>query len=434
MKDKIVLNSAEQRRVLVLNQLEAGVLSPAQAGQLLGLGERQLRRLRARYRQEGAGALAHGNRGKRPVNAVEVGLARRVVELATTTYQGFNQQHLTEMLAEREGLHLSRPTVHRLLKAAGVPAPRKRRPAKAHHRRDRMAQEGCLLQVDGSRHDWLEGRGPYLTLVGAIDDATGLVDGAVFREQEDAQGYFLVLRQVVVSKGVPLALYSDRHGIFVKTSKQEPSLEEQLSGQRQLTQMGRLLEELQVELILARSPQAKGRIERLWGTLQDRLTSELRLQGVSTLEEANRVLAQHLPRHNRQFAVVAQDPAVAWRVRPRQLDQLFCFKFHRVVALDHTVRFEGQVIDIPRPLPRSLARARVEVQQRFDGTLRVFHEGRCLATTQSQLLQGPLRLNSLTKPELPLPVPKHSQPRLRRSTPWKPAANHPWNAPWKQTG
>jgi hypothetical protein len=255
-----------------------------------------------------------------------------------------------------------------------------------------MAQEGCLLQVDGSRHDWLEGRGPCLTLVGGIDDATGLVDGAIFREQEDAQGYFLVLRQVVVTKGVPLVLYSDRHGIFAKSKKQEPSLEEQLSGRRQLTQMGRLLGELQVELILARSPQAKGRIERLRGTFQDRLTSELRLQGVATLEEANQVLAEHLVRHNRQFAVVAQNPEPAWRPRPRDLDQLFCFKFHRVVALDHTVRFAGQVIDIPRPGPRSLARARVELQQRFDGTLQVFHEGRRLATAQSTPAPGPLRL------------------------------------------
>ncbi|MGC2192691.1 MAG: helix-turn-helix domain-containing protein [Candidatus Dormiibacterota bacterium] len=167
MKDKIVLNSAEQRRVLVLNQLEAGVLSPAQAEQLLGLAERQLRRLRARYRQEGAGALAHRNRGRRPVNAVDPDLAQRVVELARTTYLGFNRHHFTEMLAEREGIHLSRATVDRWLRTAGVPAPRKRRPAKAHRRRDRMAQEGCLLQVDGSRHDWLEGRGPYLTLVGS---------------------------------------------------------------------------------------------------------------------------------------------------------------------------------------------------------------------------------------------------------------------------
>ncbi|MGH7697804.1 MAG: helix-turn-helix domain-containing protein [Candidatus Dormibacteria bacterium] len=235
MKDKIVLNSAEQRRVLVLNQLEAGVLSPAQAEQLLGCRERQLRRLRAGYRREGASALAHGNRGRRPANAVDPELARRVVELAQTTYQGFNQQHLTEMLAEREGLYFSRPTVHRLLRAAGVPAVRRRRPARARHRRERMAKEGCLLQVDGSRHDWLEGRGPYLTLVGAIDDATGLVVGATFREQEDAQGYFQVLRQVVLTKGVPLALYSDRHGIFVKTQKREPSLEEQLSGRRRLT-------------------------------------------------------------------------------------------------------------------------------------------------------------------------------------------------------
>ncbi len=126
MKDKIVLNSAEKRRLLVLNQLEAGVLSAAQAGQLLGLAERQLRRLRAGYRQEGASALAHGNRGKRPVNAVDLEVAQRVVELAQTTYLGFNQQHLTEMLAEREGLYLSRPTVHRILRTAGLSAPRKR--------------------------------------------------------------------------------------------------------------------------------------------------------------------------------------------------------------------------------------------------------------------------------------------------------------------
>ena len=132
--------------------------------------------------------------------------------------------------------------------------------------------------------------------------------------------------------------------------------------------------------------------------------------------------------------MVAQDPEVAWRPRPRDLDQLFCFKFHRVVALDHTVRFAGQVIDIPRPGPRSLARARAEVQQSFDDTLQVFHQGRRLATAQSAPGPGPLRLGSLTKPELPLPVPKHSQPRLRRSTPWMPAANHPWRGTRTQSG
>ena len=191
----MTLSAAEQRRVLVLNHLEKGAVTVGEAAQLLGISERQVKRLRAEYRREGAGALAHGNRGKRPANALDPQLTKQLLQLAQTTYQGFNQQHLTEMLAEREGLHRSRPTVHRILRTAGISVPRKRRPSRAHHRRDRMAKEGCLLQVDGSRHNWLEGRGPYLTLVGAIDDATGEVDGATFREQEDAQSYFLVLRR-----------------------------------------------------------------------------------------------------------------------------------------------------------------------------------------------------------------------------------------------
>ena len=165
-EERVTLSAAEQRRVLVLNHLEKGAVTVGEAAQLLGISERQVKRLRAEYRRERAGALAHGNRGKRPANAVDLEVAQRVVELAQTTYLGFNQQHLTEMLAEREGLHLSRPTVHRILRTAGISAPRKRRPSRAHYRRDRMAKEGCLLQVDGSRHDWLEGRGSYLTLVG----------------------------------------------------------------------------------------------------------------------------------------------------------------------------------------------------------------------------------------------------------------------------
>lgn len=436
MKDKITLNPGDQRRVLVLNQLEAGVLSLEQAALLLGVGSRQIRRLRDQYHIEGAQALVHGNRGRRPRNAVDMEVADRVVQLATSTYQGFNQHHLTEMLAEREGLFLSRPTVHRLLRRAGVTAPRTRRSARAHHRRDRMAQEGALLQVDGSRHDWLEGRGPYLTLVGGIDDATGQVPGATFREQEDAQGYFLMLRQVVATKGVPLAMYSDRHGIFVKTYKQEPSLDEQLAGRRQPTQMARLLEELEVELILARSPQAKGRIERLWGTFQDRLCSELRLQDVATLDGANTLLAKHLVRHNGRFALPAQDPSHSWRPQPRDLESLFCFKFHRVVALDHTVRFRSEVIDIPKPGPRSLARARVEVQQHFNGTLKVLHQGHCLATrVLSAPPTAPLRLGTTTTPErpLPLPTPRLTAPHPPPSAPRKPSRNHPWRKPFPLT-
>jgi len=251
-------------------------------------------------------------------------MAARVVELATSTYAGFNRQHLTEMLAEHHGIVLSRPTVHRILATAGVAPIRHRRPARHRQRRDRYPREGMLLQVDGSRHDWLEGRGPYLTLIGGIDDATGLVPWACFREQEDSQGYFQLFREVVRRRGIPMAVYSDQHSIFYSVKK-APTLEEQLTGRRTPTQVGRLLEELGTRWIRARSPQAKGRVERLWGTFQDRLTSELRLAGASTQEEASVVLERYLARHNRRFTVPPADPTPALaalaqgKVSPRRL-------------------------------------------------------------------------------------------------------------------
>ena len=229
---------------MVLNQVERGDLRGKQAAALMGLCLRQMRRLLAAYRKEGATALAHGNRGCRPVHALSGETGKQVIALAQGRYAGFNHHHLTELLAEREGLVLSRSSVWRILTAAGLRSSRHRRPAKHRCRRERYPQEGMLLQIDGSRHDWLEGRGPYLTLVGAIDDATGSVPYALFREQEDAQGYFLLLQEIVCSKGIPLALYSDRHGIFQRSVKDPDTLEEQLSGERQPTQFGRALKEL----------------------------------------------------------------------------------------------------------------------------------------------------------------------------------------------
>lgn len=166
----------------------SGAVSSTEAAGLLGITERQVRRLRAAYRKRGAASLVHGNRGRRPVNALDPGLAGRVVELAKDTYKGFNQHHLAEMLAEREGLYVSRPTLQQMLATAGISPPRARRPPKHRQRRDRYAREGMLLQIDASPHDWLEGRGPLLSLVGAIDDATSVVPWGVFRDHEDAQG------------------------------------------------------------------------------------------------------------------------------------------------------------------------------------------------------------------------------------------------------
>src|SRR5438105_8012815 len=305
------------------------------------MSERQMRRLRRAYEARGARAVAHGNRDRRPANAVAMAIREQVVTLATNRYQGFNHQHLTEMLAEHEQIDLSRPTVHRILKAAEVVSPRRRRSPRARRRRDRFPRWGMLLQIDASPHDWLEDRGPRLSLVGAIDDATGIVPWACFRVQEDAEGYFDLPRETVQRKGVPLAVYSDRHGIFFRTGNHKLSLEEQLDGRRHPTQFGRLLEELGIQLILARSPQGKRRVERLWGTFQDRLTSELRLAGAATMEQAHDVLTSFLLRHNRRFAIPPHDPTPAWLPAPhrRRLTQLFCFKYRRTVASDHTIQF-----------------------------------------------------------------------------------------------
>lgn len=284
-----------------------------EAAEVLGLSLRHVRRILAAYRKEGAVALAHGNRGRKPHHALGPDLKRQVLGLIQSTYAGCNTQHFTELLAEREGMVLSRSSVRRILLEAGIRSPRKRRPPKHRSRRERYPKEGMLLQIDGSRHDWLEGRGPWMSLIGAIDDATGNVLYALFREQEDAQGYFLLLRQIVESYGIPLALYHDRHGIFERSKNEPESLEEQLEGRRLPTQFGRLMEELGITSIPSRSPQARGRIERLWGTFQDRLVSELRLAGAKGKEEANQVLWRFLPRYNQRFAIPATEPGSAFR-------------------------------------------------------------------------------------------------------------------------
>ena len=430
----VTLSSKEQRRLMILNQVGSGLLSSEQAAGVLGISERQLRRLRRAYAEKGAAALSHGNRGRPPANVVDAAIRQHVVELARGRYQGFNQQHLTEMLAEHEHLVLSRPTVRRILLEAGLRSPRRHTPRRAHRRRDRFPRAGMLLQIDASRHDWLEGRGPYLSLVGAIDDATGLVPWATFRVQEDAEGYFEVLRETVQRRGVPLALYSDRHGIVFRTPSRTGSLEEDLDGRRQPTQFGRLLEELGMQLILARSPQAKGRVERLWGTFQDRLVSELRLAGAATREQAQAVLAEFLPRHNRRFVVPPNDPQPAWQPAPdrRRLDQFFCFKYRRTVANDHTIQFGRQRIDIPPGGPRrSYARGTVEVQQRFDGTLAVYYEGTCLTKLRLPLKRDEQRVDGYAGPTVARQPPPPRPAPTTKSAPTtpsvqRPAANHPW--------
>ena len=258
-RETISLDSRAQHRLYVLTHLLAGALTADEAARVLRLSTRQVRRLADRYRTEGAVALVHGNRGRTPINRTDPAVRARLVELATTEFAGFNPVHLAETLAD-EGhpeLAVSPRTIRRILAGAGQALPRTRRPARHRSRRERMPRAGMLLQVDGSRHDWLEGRGPLLTLIGAIDDATGIVTAATFRDAEDAAGYLEVFRRTVIRHGRPLAVYSDRHGIFIKDPNRPPTLAEQLAGKRSFTQVGRALDEAAIAWIGASSPQAK---------------------------------------------------------------------------------------------------------------------------------------------------------------------------------
>lgn len=425
----------EEKRALVLNRVQAGECPVGEAATMLGLSVRQVRRQKRAYEEAGIRALIHGNRGRRPVHALSTELTDRVVELARTRYAGCNDQHFTELLAEREELELSRSSVRRILRAAGIRSPRKRRAPKHRSRRERASQEGMLLQIDGSRHDWLEGRGPYLTLIGGIDDATGKVPYALFRDQEDAQGYFLLLEHIVQHEGIPLAVYRDRHGIFEQTGEAKLSIAEQLAGKRAPTQFGRLLEELEITSIPARSPQAKGRIERLWGTFQDRLVAELRLAGARTMAEANQVVWGFLPQFSAQFAVPAAGEEVAYRppMGAADIQQRFCFKYERTVAADNTVQFGGQRIQLlPGRNRVSYTRCRVEVHERMDGSFIVSYQGQELASRCAPLEAPVLRACGYPRPSAPeSQAALHQRALQGRQTPpffenGRPTAQHPW--------
>jgi len=381
------LSQKEQARLETLNRVLAGQVRVSEAAIVLGVSERHAWRMLAAYRQHGAAAVAHGNRGRRPANAIGEQITKQVVELARTRYPGVNHTHLTELLAEREGITLSRSTVRSILLSVGISSPRRRRSPRHRARRRRFPQEGMLLQVDGSIHHWLEDRGPLMALLLAVDDATGTVPGALFQAREDTHGYFRLLWKILENRGIPLSLYTDHHGVFWYTlQRQEKRDEEPPAAERKPTQFGRAMRELGIEQVFAWSPQAKGRVERLAGTFQDRLVTELRLADVRTLEEANRVLAEYLPRYNEQFGVPAADAESAYRALSTDVDlaDVLCFKHQRKVARDNTVKYHWRTVQLlPGTERKSYAGKIVEVWERLDGELSVLHEGREIATQEA---------------------------------------------------
>ena len=368
----------EQTRLQVLNSLMSEHMTLDQAATLMGVSTRHTRRMLAAYRERGVAAVAHGHRGRRAPNATPEAVLSDVVHMAGTRYPGANHTHLSELLDEREGIAIGRTTLRRILVNAGLKSPRRRRPPKHRVRRQRMPWEGMLIQVDGSFHPWLGDQVPPFTLLLAVDDATGTVADALFCEKEEAYTYFLLIQDLVQSVGIPIALYVDRHGVFRHTPGSG------LPGTS--TQFSRAMDELGIQMIFALSPQAKGRVERAAGTFQDRLVTELRLAGASSIGEANGVLEQFLTRYNRRFRVPPQCSKSAYRPLDCDLylDRVLCFKHRRKVAKDNTVKFQLHTLQLlPEPERPSYAGAVVEVLEGLDGRLRVRHDGRIINTQEA---------------------------------------------------
>src|SRR5947209_6925852 len=377
----LTLSTRQQRRAEVLTRLLAGQLSTLDAAQLLGLTLRQVQRLRRRFAAQGLPSVVHGNTGRAPRNRTSPAIVARLTLLcgAGGKYHDFNVSHLCDLLARDEGIRLPRSTLSRLLRVAGVRLPRPPRAEVKRMRRERKSSEGEMLQIDTSPFDWLESRGPRMALSAAIDDATGKIVYASFRPTEDQAGYLLMLRSIATTYGLPRLLYHDRHTIL--RSPKEPTLEDELAGRRPASQFQRVVASLGIQSIAALSPQAKGRIERLWRTLQDRLTKELRLAGVNMLEEANAFLPSFIESYNARFAQPAAEAQGAWQALAKGADLHYHFSTcaTRQVRRDHTVAWLGRTLQLlPAKDEPSLSSKSVEVRVSPEGEVALYHEGRRL--------------------------------------------------------
>ena len=407
------MSRAELKKALVIDKLIQHQITTVEAAEVLGLSPRQVLRLKAKVIEHGSEVLAHGNRGRVPAHTIPDVVRQTVIQTYNGRYQGANRCHVSELLREHEQIHISPSSVGRILTAAGIAPVRQRRRVNPHRPRDRKPQAGMLWQIDASTHAWLEDRGPSMALHGAIDDATGTVTAAFFRPTEDLVGYLSMMSKGIRKYGVPLALYSDQHTIFFVA--QTRTIEQELTGENQsLSQFGQALSELHIEHIRARSPQAKGRVERMWQTFQDRLIIELRLRNVCTLEEANEILDELVDRHNKRFAVAPLDSASAYRAMPEDmpLEHILCLRETRIVTPAQTLSLMGSVYRVETkgkvPLP---ARKKVQIRHTLSDQYIVYYAKQAYILT---------KVPAVNRAEKVTPEKKSER------KPYTPPANHPW--------
>lgn len=371
-QDEGLMSQKEVQRLTVLRRVLDKGLEQAQAARQLGLSVRQVKRLCRRLREEGATGLVSRRRGRPSNRRIEEGQREHYMELVRANYADFGPLLAHEYLRAEHGFGYSVETLRGWMMRAGLWQAKQRRAKRVHSPRPRRQCLGELVQIDGSHHDWFEGRSAKCCLIAFIDDATGRVLQARFFEQETTQGYLRLLRALVRRHGAPLALYSDRHGIFTKADPEDDKP----------TQFERALLQLDIEPICAHSPQAKGRVERLFQTLQDRLCKAMRLQGIDTIEQANAWLDPYLCEHNRRFAVdaqVSQDMHRPWVGSAQALADICSLHHQRQISAQGACKFEGSILQLlPGQAQAPKARAMIDIAQHEDGTLRLSYRGHAL--------------------------------------------------------
>jgi hypothetical protein len=372
----------EQRKIDVAYQVIHGQLAMNQAALLLQKSYRQTRRIVAKIKAKGILGAKHGNFGKTPVNKTLDETKRVVLDLLRDRYFDFNLTHFREKLKTDHALSVPKETLRRWAHAEGLVkrAKKSRRRGKTHKRRARLPQAGMMLQLDGSTHAWLGERGPEACLIGAIDDATSHCPYAEFFPAEDTLSVLSTLKSIVERVGVPEVLYVDQAGHFGKHYNRKVYVE----WEKHLTHVERAMEELGCRVLFAQSPQAKGRIERMWNTFQDRLIPEMRLQEIKRIPRANDYLLEHfIPEFNKKFSVAPAHKKSAFKPVPApwkdRLDWVFCIREYRKVGLGETISWKGRTYLVGNDYGLSLKRAQIEIRTRLDGTHQAFYAGRAVS-------------------------------------------------------
>jgi transposase len=416
MSETLSLSPKEVRRLQAMQSLKDGSVTQAQAAAVLGTSERQVRRLYRRFREQGPSGVVSGHRGKRAANRLDSTIEERAVELIRARYPDFGPSFANQKLRELHGITISTESLRRLMIGAQLWKPKRGKAPRSHPSRNRRPRVGELVQIDGSPHDWFEDRGPRCTLIVFIDDASSRLLGLRFVPAEATWPYFDVARATIEKYGKPLAYYSDKHSIFRINMPSE--------GAIQMSQFGRALHELDIELICANSPQAKGRVERANRTLQDRLIKELRLQGIAGIDAANAFLPAFIDDYNARFSIEPHTQEDAHRVlgNDEDLDVIFSLRYEHRVSKNLIVQHDKKRYHIEEPArARRLQHLLVTLSEQRDGSVSIHYDGKPLAfrVLPTHAPNGEIVDGKTLNARLDA---KASKPR----TPHIPAANHPW--------